>query len=72
MDTPKRTEGELIMRGLQHAIGEAAKQCAEEAVKKFEHDLNQRISSIVLDVARTFSVNVMRDEVTITLKDARK
>ena len=39
---------------------------------KVEHDLNRHISSIVLDVARTFSMNVMRDEVTITLKDARK
>lgn len=70
--THENNDGQLIMRGLQHAIEAAAKQCVEDAVKKFEQDLNQRISTIVLDVARQFSVTCLRDEVTITLKDARR
>lgn len=62
----------LLFNALTKAVEAAAQECATEAIKKFEHDLREKISTLGLQVASTYSVQMNHNEVVITLKDVRK
>lgn len=61
-----------LLNALTQAVEAAAQECVTEAIKKFEHDLREKISTLGLQVDSTYSVHMNQNEVVITLKDVRK
>ena len=62
---------EAIKKAFHQALEDKAKEISARLTKQFEKELNESISSIVVNVARQVTVMSRNDELVISLKDAR-